>query len=194
MLSRKQALLAIWAMFLGSFNAARVSAEPALLTIPLDQWRGLRVEYGGKSIYFTAKQVFDALQPARTLIFCLGLLLWAGPAQAQDRGEGLSQAIVWGGNVLDLGTHYYNYKTVWCNAERPSGCLYEGNPVMNPLSEQKRWGLKLAGTAAQSYLVHFAHKKGGWKAGLLVAIASGAYPAYLGVQNIRKGNQFRKGV
>lgn len=115
----------------------------------------------------------------------LMFLLCATPAAAQDKGQTLAQGIVWGGNMLDLGTHFWNCKTVWCSAEKATGCLYEGNPVMNPLSEPKRWALKMAGTTAQSYLVHFAHKKAGWKAGLVVALASGAFPAYVGVRNIR---------
>lgn len=65
-MTRKQALLAIFAMPLGLFTAYRSDAAERAkignLLIPLDQYRnGITVQFGSKTITFTAAEIFAAL-------------------------------------------------------------------------------------------------------------------------------------
>lgn len=64
-MTRKQALLAILMMPMGTFNVANVRAQSggglAILTIPLDQWAGLNITYKGKTLHYSATEVFRIL-------------------------------------------------------------------------------------------------------------------------------------
>jgi hypothetical protein len=64
-LSRRQALLAVLALPLGKFNAGRaraVGAGPAFLSIPLDDWGGVVVKFGGKQVVIPSREIFEALK------------------------------------------------------------------------------------------------------------------------------------
>lgn len=64
-MTRRQALFALLAMPIGFFQAYRADAAAKLgtdvLRIPLDQWRRLEVQFGGKSIVVTPGEIFEAL-------------------------------------------------------------------------------------------------------------------------------------
>lgn len=65
-MKRRDALLAILAMPMGHFLAFQAktayAANGAGLRIPLDEWGTLTVQHGGKTLTFTAAQIFAALQ------------------------------------------------------------------------------------------------------------------------------------
>lgn len=65
-MNRRQALIALLAMPMGHFLAYKATtaeaAKGAGLRIPLDEWGTLTVQHGGKSLTFTAAEIFAALQ------------------------------------------------------------------------------------------------------------------------------------
>lgn len=65
-MDRRASLLALFAMPMGFFVAYRKTAAAELgtgtLRIPLDQWGGLVVEHGGKTITLSPREIFDALK------------------------------------------------------------------------------------------------------------------------------------
>ena len=66
-MTRRQALLAGFLSLLGKQAQAQVLSqtlpklEPSHLTIPLDQWASITVQYKGKSVTLPIAEVFDTL-------------------------------------------------------------------------------------------------------------------------------------
>lgn len=63
---RRQALIALLAMPMGHMLAYQAKTAEAAggagLRIPLDEWGTLTVQHAGKSLTFTAAEIFAALQ------------------------------------------------------------------------------------------------------------------------------------
>lgn len=60
-MNRRNALVALFSVPLGAFAFHRAEAGSSVLTIPLDQWSGIVVQHGGKSVTLSSAEIFDAL-------------------------------------------------------------------------------------------------------------------------------------
>lgn len=64
-MDRRQALLSVLALPLGSFNAVQsraIGAGPGRLLIPLDQWSGIEIEYKSERIVLPVAEIFRILK------------------------------------------------------------------------------------------------------------------------------------
>lgn len=65
-MNRRTAMIALLAMPMGTFLAFNAktaeAAKGAGLRIPLDEWGTLTIQHAGKSLTFTAAEIFAALQ------------------------------------------------------------------------------------------------------------------------------------
>lgn len=67
MLNRRSAILALLALPLGDYRAWAYPNEnnPGRLSINLDQWSGIVVQRGGRSITISTAEIFRALQETK---------------------------------------------------------------------------------------------------------------------------------
>lgn len=59
-MKRRQALLALLAMFLSGRTVAKAQT-PGVLTINLNQWAAIEVTHGGTTKRLSAREIFEAL-------------------------------------------------------------------------------------------------------------------------------------
>ncbi len=64
-LTKRRAILALLAMPLGyykAFAAQKPKAGPAVLTVDLDEWRGIEIHHGKESAFVSSAEIFAALE------------------------------------------------------------------------------------------------------------------------------------